>query len=71
MSKLRDVEDELRAQWSSLQAHWHTTRRTWRDGVAERFEREFWHDCEQTMQQYLKRLDEMGNTFEQTERHLE
>ncbi len=70
MSKLRDTEDDLRAHWSDLQAQWHTTRQTWRDGVAERFEREFWDECEQTLRQFLKRLDEMNDTFEQAGRGL-
>ena len=70
MSKLRDTEDDLRAHWSNLQAQWQATRHTWRDGVAERFERDFWRNCEQTMQQYLNRLDEMNEAFEQIERSL-
>ena len=71
MSQLRDTEDDLRAHWSNLQTQWLATRQTWRDGVAERFEREFWDDCEQTMRQFFKCLDDLATTFAQTERNLD
>ena len=68
MSQLHDIEDDLRAHWSSLQAQWRITRQTWRDGVAERFEHDFWNDTERTMAQFFRALEETNETFEQTER---
>lgn len=61
MSRLRDTADELQAEWLLLRERWESAKEQWRDGVRERFEREFWEEYERVLPAAiaeLRRLDE-------------
>lgn len=61
MSLLRDTADELQAEWLLLRERWESAKEHWRDGVRERFEREFWEEYERVLPAAIaeiRRLDE-------------
>jgi hypothetical protein len=71
MPSLSEVHDGLRSQWSALESRWHSTRREWRDRVADRFEKEFWHDMEAGVPEFLRELEQIDETFNQALRSLD
>jgi len=62
MSRLGEIHDELRAEWSRLQSCWQSTREQWRDQVAESFERARWQEWDQRASDFLLALKELEET---------
>jgi hypothetical protein len=70
MSRIADAYDRLRGHWSALQGQWHATRQVWRDGVGDRFEREFWQEWEAAVPPTLKAIRELEEILHQAEIHM-
>jgi hypothetical protein len=60
----------LSAEWSLFEHQWHTTRRDWRDAVAERFENEFWKQWEAEFAPLLRELNELEDSMDLALRSL-
>ncbi|MCU1263947.1 MAG: hypothetical protein JWM21_265 [Acidobacteria bacterium] len=71
MGSLSEIHDDLRGEWSALEAQWHSTRSQWRDAVADRFEKEFWQEMEEGIPQFLRELEEVDQTLNQALRSLD
>ena len=54
-----NARERLRAAWGDLQTAWEAARNVWRDEVALQFEREFWMPTESTVEDVLRRLDDL------------
>ena len=62
MSDSKSTE-ALRDAWSSLRGQWTDTRASWLDAVANRFEREFWREWEDTLPSAIAALEELEETL--------
>jgi len=69
-TSLSEIHDSLRGEWSALESQWRSTRSVWRDAVADRFEKEFWHDMEEGVPQFLRELEQLDDVFNQAIRSL-
>lgn len=69
MSQLHVSAEQVRREWQSLWTVWSMARQKWQDGVADRFEREFFHAWETDMNVFLDRLDELNNVLQDALRH--
>jgi hypothetical protein len=54
-----NARERLQNAWEDLQAAWEAARDVWRDEVALQFEREFWMETESTVEDVLRRLDDL------------
>ena len=59
MSRLATIHDDMRAEWSRLQASWQAAREQWRDEVADSFERGRWQEWDKQAPAFLRALDEL------------
>ena len=71
MSKLSQIHDELRADWSKLQACWQETRGQWHDEVADDFERRRCQEWEQRVPEFLHALEDLEETARRALRETE
>ncbi len=65
MSRIGEMYERMRGEWTSLQKHWEATREQWHDTVEQRFEKEFWREWEQQVPKALKRLAELERVLDQ------
>jgi len=70
MSDLSNLTNDLAASWRSLIAEWSTTRQSWRDKIADRFEREFWEDLEREMPRLLEIMAAMDDQFNRADQMM-
>jgi len=70
MSQLGELEQELNLIWRSLQGEWFQTRETWRDRIAEGFEREWWDELEGEIPPLIASVSEMDACFRQIDMFL-
>jgi hypothetical protein len=54
-----NARERLQAAWENLQTAWEAARNVWRDEVALQFERKFWMETESTVEDVLRRLDDL------------
>jgi hypothetical protein len=59
MSRLAEIHDEVRLEWSHLQSCWQATREKWRDEVAESFENGRWQKWEERIPSFLRTLEDL------------
>lgn len=69
MSGLTDSHDILRSEWSALIRQWEETRNEWRDGVGDRFERDFWQELDVEVPTLLKSMAELDEVLDAALRH--
>jgi hypothetical protein len=70
MSQFGELEQELSLIWRSLQGEWFQTRETWRDRVAEDFERQWWDELESEIPPLIAAVSEMDASFRQIDMFL-
>lgn len=70
MSSLSEVRNGLRSEWSALESQWRLTRSQWRDGVANSFEKESWHELEEGIPQFLRELEHVDEVLDQALRSV-
>lgn len=63
---MTDVHERLVGFWGTFGAQWDSTRAVWRDGVALRFEREYWLELETEMPKLLAALEELEESLATT-----
>jgi hypothetical protein len=71
MSLLAEHHDDLRREWSTLEAQWQSTRGQWQDNVAVRFEKQFWHPLDDCIPQLLRSMDEVDEILSRALRSLD
>jgi hypothetical protein len=71
MGRTDYLQDDLRAQWRSLQSSWQATREKWRDGISSQFEREFWNQWQTEAPRIIKAFDELNAVLEKALRRTE
>lgn len=67
MNRLQDVHQRLTQEMASLRAQWVATRQVWRDGVGDRFEKEYWTHMEQSIEKYLRALQVVCDQLDEAE----
>lgn len=71
MSDFNSTSECITERWSSLQAQWAQCRSEWNDGVAERFEREFWSEWEELVPRALPLLRELEDALHSAKRQMD
>lgn len=70
MTHLNITAEQLEAHWKILQQRWQASRAQWDDVVAQRFEREQWHEYEQTVPATLKEMRQLAEVLAQARRQV-
>lgn len=60
----------LVGRWRALRQQWGAARDLWNDPVRQRFEREFWHEFEQTLPTVLDEMMRLAHVVEKARRQV-
>ena len=70
MSNLRQHWEHLYQRQRAMQQQWQRTREAWDDAGSQRFERQYWHELDQSMNATLKALDQLAQIVDQAQRNV-
>jgi len=70
MRPLDDAHEHLKADWRVLQTRWQASRAQWDDAVAQRFEKDFWQECEQVLPATMQEILKLSEVLAQARRNV-
>lgn len=64
MSCLAYISEEIKNNWSQLRYDWRTCRDGWNDGVASRFEQQYWQEYERVLPFSVNTLENLDDLIQ-------
>jgi hypothetical protein len=66
MDSYGSVIIQFKEDWQATEEQWQTTLESWRDEKARQFESRYWDSIRQLADSMLEKLQETGNTIEES-----